>query len=129
MTHPLSWNPSQVLPWRDGLAYGLLGLPLAFAALPLYVVLPHYYASNLGLPLASVGTLLLLVRLIDAGLTDDADLARALAGLRASHAIEQTRAEILRRAEGARAQLAPLPESAAKRALGRLCDLVVTRSS
>ena len=70
-----------------------------------------------------------LVRLIDAGLTDDADLARALAGLRASHAIEQTRAEILRRAEGARAQLAPLPESAAKRALGRLCDLVVTRSS
>ena len=24
MTHPLSWNPSQVLPWRDGLAYGLL---------------------------------------------------------------------------------------------------------
>ena len=70
-----------------------------------------------------------LVRLIDAGLTDDADLARALAGLRASHAIEQTGAEILRRAEGARAQLAPLPESAAKRALGRLCDLVVTRSS
>ena len=67
MTHPLSWNPSQVLPWRDGLAYGLLGLPLAFAALPLYVVLPHYYASNLGLPLASVGALLLLVRLIDAG--------------------------------------------------------------
>ena len=67
MTHPLSWNPSQVLPWRDGLAYGLLGLPLAFAALPLYVVLPHYYASNLGLPLASVGALLLLVRLMDAG--------------------------------------------------------------
>ena len=29
MTHPLSWNPSQVLPWRAGLAYGLLGLPLA----------------------------------------------------------------------------------------------------
>ena len=67
MTHPLSWNPSQVLPWRAGLAYGLLGLPLAFAALPLYVVLPHYYASNLGLPLASVGALLLLVRLMDAG--------------------------------------------------------------
>lgn len=70
-----------------------------------------------------------LVRLIDAGLADDADLARALAGLRASRAIEQTRAEIARRAEVARAQLTPLPEGPAKRALGRLCDLVVTRSS
>ena len=62
MTHTVPWDASQVLPWRAGLAYGLLGLPLAFAALPLYVVLPHYYASNLGLPLASVGALLLLVR-------------------------------------------------------------------
>lgn len=52
--------------WRAGLAYGLLGLPLAFAALPLYVVLPHHYAAALGLPLASVGGLLMLVRLIDA---------------------------------------------------------------
>ena len=67
MTHTVPWDASQVLPWRAGLAYGLLGLPLAFAALPLYVVLPHYYASNLGLPLASVGALLLLVRLMDAG--------------------------------------------------------------
>lgn len=58
---------SQALPWHAGLAYGLLGLPLAFAALPLYVVLPHYYASDLGLPLATVGALLMLVRLIDAG--------------------------------------------------------------
>lgn len=58
---------AQQLPWRAGLAYGLLGLPLAFAALPLYVVLPHYYASDLGLPLATVGALLMLVRLMDAG--------------------------------------------------------------
>lgn len=34
------------LPWQAGLRYGLLGLPLAFAALALYVVLPHYYASD-----------------------------------------------------------------------------------
>lgn len=54
------------LRWRAGLAYGLLGLPLAFAALPLYVVLPHHYATALGLPLASVGALLMLVRMIDA---------------------------------------------------------------
>ncbi|MBS0466453.1 MAG: MFS transporter [Proteobacteria bacterium] len=67
MTRALPWDFSKVLPWRAGLAYGLLGLPLAFAALPLYVVLPHYYASNLGLPLATVGALLLLVRLMDAG--------------------------------------------------------------
>ncbi len=62
--------PSPVQPgalrWPAGLAYGLLGLPLAFVALPLYVVLPHHYASTLGLPLATVGGLLMLVRLIDA---------------------------------------------------------------
>lgn len=62
--HP---RPGAVLAsWRDGLAYGLLGLPLAFVALPLYVVLPHHYATTLGLPLASVGALLMLVRLLDA---------------------------------------------------------------
>ena len=54
------------LPWQAGLRYGLLGLPLAFAALPLYVVLPHYYASQLGLSLAMVGVLLMSVRLLDA---------------------------------------------------------------
>lgn len=52
--------------WWSGQAYGLLGLPLAFVTLPLYVVLPHYYATELALPLASVGALLLLVRLLDA---------------------------------------------------------------
>ena len=60
---PLRATP---LPWRAGLSYGLLGLPLAFVALPLYVVLPNYYARHLGLPLASVGVLLMLVRLLDA---------------------------------------------------------------
>lgn len=54
------------LPWRSGLAYGLLGFPLAFAALPLYVVLPNHYARSLGLSLATVGALLMLVRLMDA---------------------------------------------------------------
>ena len=39
------------LPWQAGLRYALLGLPLAFAALALYVVLPHYYADQLGLAL------------------------------------------------------------------------------
>ena len=33
-----------------GLRYGLLGLPLAFAALPIYVHVPRYYADSVGVP-------------------------------------------------------------------------------
>ena len=51
---------------RQGLAYGLLGLPLAFVSLPLYVLLPHHYAREFGLPLATLGALLLAARLADA---------------------------------------------------------------
>ena len=50
----------------DGLRYGLLGLPLAFVALPLYVVLPNHYARNFGVPLAALGLVLLGARLVDA---------------------------------------------------------------
>jgi Na+/melibiose symporter-like transporter len=52
-----------------GLRYGLLGLPLAFVALPLYVHLPNVYASRYGVSLATLGAVLLLARLFDA-LTD-----------------------------------------------------------
>lgn len=41
---------------RAVLAYGALGLPLAFAALPLYVHVPRLYTEALGLPLAGVGS-------------------------------------------------------------------------
>ncbi len=51
---------------RDGLRYGLLGLPLAFVALPLYIILPNHYATQFGVPLASLGALLLGARLFDA---------------------------------------------------------------
>jgi glycoside/pentoside/hexuronide:cation symporter, GPH family len=51
-------------PWQ----YGLLGFPLAFLALPLYVSLPAHYASTYGVPLAQLGALLLFARLIDATL-------------------------------------------------------------
>lgn len=51
---------------RDGLAYGLLGMPLAFAALPLYVLLPNHYAREFGVPLAALGAVLLGARLLDA---------------------------------------------------------------
>ena len=50
----------------DGLRYGLLGLPLAFVALPLYVVLPNHYAREFDVPLAALGAVLLAARLFDA---------------------------------------------------------------
>ena len=52
--------------WRQGLRYGGLGLPLAFAALPIYVLLPHHYAATLGVPLAALGAVLMATRLLDA---------------------------------------------------------------
>jgi len=45
---------------------GLLGLPLAFVALPLYVLLPEHYARSFGVPLATLGLLLLGARVADA---------------------------------------------------------------
>ncbi|MCW5581043.1 MAG: MFS transporter [Luteimonas sp.] len=48
------------------LAYGALGLPLAFAALPLYVHVPRLYAGEVGLSLATVGAVLLAARIVDA---------------------------------------------------------------
>lgn len=69
--------------WRDGATYGSLGLPLAFVALPLYVVLPNHYASVFGVPLALLGAVLLAARLLDAvadpfiGRWADALLARS----------------------------------------------------
>lgn len=51
---------------RDGALYGGLGLPLAFLALPLYVVLPNHHAREFGMPLALLGALLLSARLLDA---------------------------------------------------------------
>jgi Na+/melibiose symporter-like transporter len=54
------------LAWPALAAYGLLGLPLAMAALPLYVYLPKLYGADLGMDLALVGMLLLATRLADA---------------------------------------------------------------
>ena len=51
---------------RNGTTYGALGLPLAFVALPLYVILPNHYATVFGVPLAVLGALLLATRLLDA---------------------------------------------------------------
>lgn len=48
------------------LAYALLALPLAMAALPVYVHVPKFYAETLGVPLGWVGVILLAARFLDA---------------------------------------------------------------
>ena len=60
--HATTWTGG----WPQGLSYGGLGLPLAFVALPLYVILPNHYADAFGVPLATLGALLLGARLLDA---------------------------------------------------------------
>lgn len=47
-------------------AFGLLGAPLAFAALPIYIHVPRFYAEHAGLSLSLLGALLLALRLADA---------------------------------------------------------------
>ncbi|WP_016832825.1 MFS transporter [Herbaspirillum lusitanum] len=46
-------------------AYGLLGLPLAMSALPVYIQAPLYYSSYLGATLAGTGWVLFLARVVD----------------------------------------------------------------
>ncbi|RZL10549.1 MAG: MFS transporter [Rubrivivax sp.] len=63
----LSLRPAGIdASWQAHARYGALGLPLAFVALPLYVILPAHYTQALGMPLAVVGLVLLAVRLLDA---------------------------------------------------------------
>jgi len=69
-----------------------------------------------------------LLALLDGPIEDDADLAEALTLLRAHPQIEAARAEVRRWAGESRAVLEPLPDTAAKRALDSLCDLVVDRT-
>lgn len=46
--------------------YGLLGLPLAFGALPVYLFVPDLYARSGLLGLSAIGLVLMLTRLLDA---------------------------------------------------------------
>lgn len=70
-----------------------------------------------------------LLALLDSDLTDDAELAEALGLMREHPAMAEARDEVRRRAEVARAHLAPLPDGAAKDALAALCDGVISRSA
>jgi len=67
--------------------------------------------------------------LVSRPLADDGEVTEALAVLRAHPVLDAARAEVARRAEGARAHLAPLPEGEARSALAQLCDTVVSRSA
>jgi GPH family glycoside/pentoside/hexuronide:cation symporter len=60
--------PALPLPRRQLLAYGAFGLPLAMAALPVYVHVPRLYAEVSGMSLSLLGALLLAARLLDAGI-------------------------------------------------------------
>lgn len=66
MSHTATPTASAVLSVGDGLRYGLLGFPLAFCALPLYVLMPNLYAREWGVSLAALGAVLLAARLLDA---------------------------------------------------------------
>lgn len=48
------------------LAYAMPAIPLAVMALPFYVVVPTFYAQNLGLSSAGLGLVLLLIMIFDA---------------------------------------------------------------
>ena len=63
MTGPKS---SRELPLAALAAYALPAIPFAVLTLPLYIVVPAFYAEDLGLSLAVVGQILLVVRVVDA---------------------------------------------------------------
>jgi Na+/melibiose symporter-like transporter len=62
-------SPQTSIEWRQCLSYGLMGFPLAFFALPMYVMLPNHYAREFGVPLAALGAVMFATRLFD-GLVD-----------------------------------------------------------
>lgn len=61
MGHPAAPGTDR---WPDA-AYGVLAAPLAMAALPLFVQIPAYYASQIGVALAPLGWVLFAARLLD----------------------------------------------------------------
>lgn len=57
---------SGILSRKALMQYGILAMPIAFAGMPLYVHAPDYYATEFGVSLASIGFILLFLRMIDA---------------------------------------------------------------
>ena len=46
--------------------YGVLALPIAMVALPIYIYVPKFYGHELGMPIEAVGLILLCMRIFDA---------------------------------------------------------------
>lgn len=65
MTVSAATAPLGRVPISTLAAYGLFGMPLAMAALPLYVHLPKFYGDHLGVDLTVLGSVLLVLRLVD----------------------------------------------------------------
>ncbi len=65
MSAVVNHRGARIPAWRLA-AYGATGLPLAMAALPIYVHVPKFYADVMGLNLAAIGGLLLAARIFDA---------------------------------------------------------------
>ena len=64
MTVPIS--KSKVITQKSMLQYGFIALPMAFAGFPLYILAPDFYVTHHGISLTLLGTLLLVIRLLDA---------------------------------------------------------------
>lgn len=56
----------QAVTGKSLLQYGFIALPVAFAGFPLYVLAPDFFATQYGLSLTLLGTLLLVIRVFDA---------------------------------------------------------------
>ncbi|WP_208988853.1 MFS transporter [Labrenzia sp. VG12] len=54
------------LRWPDLFAYGAMAFPLAFAGLPIYLHAPDFYAVTMEQSVTLLGTVLLVLRLVDA---------------------------------------------------------------
>jgi hypothetical protein len=64
--NPYWMNRQQLrLPLARLLAYGCIALPLSTIGLPLSIYLAPFYSGELGLPLALLGTAMVLARLVD----------------------------------------------------------------
>ena len=56
---------AQHLPLLSLFHYGFIALPVAVAGFPIYLLAPDFYATQFGLSLTSLATVLLILRFID----------------------------------------------------------------
>ncbi|MDP9126732.1 MAG: MFS transporter [Pseudomonadota bacterium] len=57
---------SHRIPFASLVAYGFMAFPIAFAGLPLYILAPDFFATQRGLSLTLLGSILLALRIFDA---------------------------------------------------------------